>query len=1070
VRAGHERGDSRKRNGGGRGACARRLLSATALALFAGAVSGPSSAWAQSLDRRIRLSIGVVPVEEALRRVQRQTGVSIVFSPDQLKDRFSAGISGSLTPVQAVTGILRGTGLTLRRNGQQLIVTEVNPPTRTGDTLAAQAASTPPQQGARAPARSDPAMMIEEVVVTGSRLRTGFETATPVTMIQSGTLLAAAPNNVADALSQLPALGASVVGNTNSGGASGSTNGQSLMNLRNLGANRNLVLLNGRRVIATNTQNSVDINVMPQNLVSRIDIVTGGASAAYGSDAVAGVLNLVLDTDFVGMKGEAGGGVSSRYDLPNHKLSLAWGDTFAGERLHVIASTTYFNQNGTRIGDFMDRPWWDVQKSLIPNTTGSGPQNLIVDNLKASNGSDGGLIVNTLLRGTNFVGAAAVPMPFNYGYSPGTTFTSGGDGHTFNINFANDQWRMSHFVHGEYSLTDELRFYAEVGYSRAVADDPSQLPIETGARFQYTIYSENPFIPALTRAAMAANGITSFNLGRYLKEYEPMHVVSKVRVFRQAVGFAGDNLFDSYWNYDVSYSRGRSRQLLMQTNMPISRNMYAAADAVVHPVTGNIVCRSQYYDGDTFVPGGTGLDTGCRPINLFGTNSVAKELQPWTVGDAYKDLHLEQDVFAVSLSGDLGDDFGFDAGPISVATGFEYRTEKADQTVNPFSTTRVSFAGMRGGPPALNGQLGPYRFFNPQPFDGAYNVKEGFLELGIPLVNGAPWARALSTDLAVRYTDYSTSGGVTTWKVGGNYQPVPDIRFRGTVSRDIRAPNLLELFNTATQGSINATYPSSAGGTTVPAVTFTMGNPNLEPEKALTQTYGVVFTPTFFDGFQLSVDYYDIKIKGAIDIVPDQQTVDNCFMGVQGFCDKVILNAGALTILKPYLNLAVLENAGFDIEAKYDLELFAHPLQFSLLATHLTKSQSRAPGSVLLKTLGDTVNPRWRANLQLTYEVGAWELYVQERFIAKNLMDATKVEGIYVDENDVPAAFYTDVTLTYDLAMLGSDSQLYLTVTNVWDKMPPISLQPPTSFNRPTNRNVYEPFGRYFNMGLRFRF
>ncbi len=1068
MRAGHEWGNSSKRDGRRRSAAARRLL--PALALIVSTLVPQSPAWAQSLERRFRLSIGVVSVEEALRRVQQETGVSIVFSPDQLKDRFSAGISGSLTPVQAVTGLLRGTGLTLRRNGEQLIVTDVNPAPQIQEPLATKAAPREPPPSFHALARPDSAVMVEEVVVTGSRLRTGFETATPVTTIQAGTLLAAAPNNVADALSQLPALGASVVGNTNSGGASGSTNGQSLMNLRNLGANRNLVLLNGRRVIATNTQNSVDINVMPQNLVSRIDIVTGGASAAYGSDAVAGVLNLVLDTDFVGVKGEVGGGISSRYDLPNHKLSLAWGDTFAGDRLHIIASATYFNQNGTRIGDHMGRPWWDVQKSLIPNTTGSGPQNLIVDNLKASNGSDGGLIVNTLLRGTNFVGDGAVPTPFNYGYSPGTTFTSGGDGHSFNINFANDQWRMAHFVHGEYSLTDEFRFYAEFGYSRAVADDPSQLPIETGARFQYTIYGGNPFIPASIRSVMAANGIASFNLGRYLKEYEPMHVVSKVRVFRQAVGFEGDNLFDSYWNYDVSYSRGRSRQLLMQTNMPISRNMYAAADAVVHPVTGNIVCRSQYYDGDIFVPGGTGFDPGCRPINLFGANSVAKELQGWTVGDAYKDLHLEQDVFAFSLSGDLGDDLGFAAGPISVATGFEYRTEKADQAVNPFSTTRVSFAGMRGGPPALNGQLGPYRFFNPQPFDGAYNVKEGFLELGIPLIHGAPWARALSADLAVRYTDYSTSGGVTTWKVGGNYQPAPDIRFRGTLSRDIRAPNLLELFNTATQGSINATYPSSAGGTTVPAVTFTMGNLNLEPEKALTQTYGVVFMPTFFEGLQLSVDYYDIKIKGAIDIVPDQQTVDNCATGVPGFCDKVIFSAGALTILKPYLNLAVVENAGFDIEAKYDIELFERPLQLSLLATHLTKSQSRAPGSVLLKTLGDTVNPRWRANLQLTYEVGAWEFYVQERFIAKNLMDATKVEGVYVDENDVPAAFYTDMTVTYDLSAFGSDSQLYLTVTNVWDKMPPISLQPPTSFNRPTNRNVYEPFGRYFNMGLRFRF
>jgi len=207
---------------------------------------------------------------------------------------------------------------------------------------------------------------LEEVVVTGSRLTTGFETATPVTAITTEALIQAAPVNLADSLKQLPALAASASANqTGSGtGASGS-NSQNLLNLRNLGTNRNLVLLNGRRTVASNQNNSVDFNILPQNLVSRVDVVTGGASAAYGSDAVAGVVNLILDTEFVGLKGDLGAGISTFGDVPNYKASLAWGGTFAGDRLHVIASTQYARQDGTRVNEANGRDWWDRRGVLF---------------------------------------------------------------------------------------------------------------------------------------------------------------------------------------------------------------------------------------------------------------------------------------------------------------------------------------------------------------------------------------------------------------------------------------------------------------------------------------------------------------------------------------------------------------------------------------------------------------------------------------------------------------------------------------------------------------------------------
>lgn len=1052
----------------------KRLLSMTAICtgcvLAAMALDAPVHA--QSGVKRYSINIGIVSIEEGLRYIQQETGVRIAFSPDQLRRHSSRGVTGNLTAEEAISRLLEGTGFILKSDGDRLfVVVEMRPRAVEMQHLFSKTAAAGPsvqlQVAAAAPAEVPE---VEEVIVTGTRLTTGFETATPVTAITSDNLLAAAPNNLGDALKQLPALAVSALGSTTSAGTVGGANGQSLMNLRALGANRSLVLLSGRRVIATNQDNSVDLNVMPQNLISRVDVVTGGASAAYGSDAVAGVINLVLDTNFVGVKGELGGGISTYGDLPSMKGSLAWGDTFANDRLHVIASTQYYRQEGIGAQVPTGREWFDIPSGVIPNTTGSGPSNLVVRDVRSSVASNGGVITSTLLKGTQFL-AGGQPAPFNYGFSPGPVFQGGGDGHSLAFSFATDQWRWANFIHADYDLSDHATLYAEAGYSRAVVRDDANYLTQSGGQFAYTIFSGNPFIPSQIQAVMTANNITSFTLGRFLREYPVAQVYGNTRVFRQAVGVRGGNLFGADgWNYDASYSHGRVRQWLGQNNTPISRPMYAAADAVVHPITGQIVCRSQYYSGDTFVPGGTGLDPGCKPINLMGTNSVAPEAMAYTMGEYWKDLTLTQNVVQVSISGDLGDRFAFDAGPISLAAGIEYRTERAVQTSDPISQERIDFTGIRGGPVPINNRLGPFRYGNPQPFTGNYNVKEGFLEVGVPLARDAAWARSLSVDGAVRYTDYSTSGGVATWKVGVDYQVIDDLRFRGTVSRDIRAPNLRELYDGATQGGSNLLYPSSSNGTTTTGLTTTSGNPDLVPERALTQTYGLVFSPTFLQGLQLSVDYYKIKINGAIGTVSNQQTIDNCYAGVQLFCDNVRLVAGALFVQTPFLNLNVLENAGFDIEASYKADLFDNPLQITALATRLTKSSSQAPGAVPLSTLGDRRSPKWRANLQVHYNVGDLSIFLQQRFIDNVLADATRVEGVFVDNNQVPAVTYTDMTLTYKLEAFGAENEIYLTVNNLLDQDPPPVPVPPTNFIRPTDREVYEALGRFFNLGVRFRF
>jgi outer membrane receptor protein involved in Fe transport len=907
---------------------------------------------------------------------------------------------------------------------------------------------------------------LEEVVVTGSRLTTGFETATPVTAITTEALVQAAPVNLADSLKQLPALATSASANqTGSGtGASGS-NSQNLLNLRNLGTNRNLVLLNGRRTVASNQNNSVDFNILPQNLVSRVDVVTGGASAAYGSDAVAGVVNLILDTEFVGFKGDVGAGISTFGDVPNYKASLAWGGSFAGDRLHVIASTQWARQDGTRVNVPNGRDWWDKPWGLISNTTGSGPANLVLPDIRSSLISDGGLISSGPLKGTQFL-AGGVPAPFTYGYSTGSTWMSGGDGSWISYNLTGDQRRLANFGHATYDLNDSTQAYFELGFSKSNASDPNQKPINTGAGFGYTIFRDNAFLPASIAARMDAAGVTSFLLGRYMMEYPDVTIRTKTKVFRQAIGLKGDVFQD--WNYDVSYSHGRTNQLLAQDNLNIARPTYAAADAVVNPNTGQVVCRSQFWNGNTFVPGGTGLDPGCKPQNLFGPGSVDPTTIPYTIGDSWKRFTLDQHVFTATISGDLG--VGFDAGNVSLATGAEYRTEKVRQINDPISSQTIDFTGIRGGPAALNGRLGPFRFANFQPFGGEYNVKEIFAEVGIPLLAGLPMVEKLNSDFAVRYTDYSTSGGVTTWKAGADYQIVPDVRVRATVSRDIRAPNLLELYNSSTFNSQNQFYPSSTNGVATTVIQITSGNPDLVPERALTQTYGVVLTPTFLEGFNLSVDYYDIKIKGGIQTVGSQQTIDNCYLGVPGFCQYVTPVAGTVRVRSPFLNLSEIVNAGIDFEARYNTDLWGGDLTLGVLATRLTAAYTQALGGARIPTLGGDNDPKWRVNLRANYEYENWKLFVQERFIGPKLVSAQRVEGVFVDDNTVDPAFYTDVTVTYGFEAFGSNNEFYFSVNNVTNQEPPKDVGAPSSFVQPGNRTVYDFLGRYFNVGLRFKY
>ena len=895
--------------------------------------------------------------------------------------------------------------------------------------------------------------IVEEVVITGTRLPpNGFQTPTPVTATPAADLRAAAPNNLADALAQLPAFNANIRTENPVTAAALGYNGQNLLNLRNLGPNRTLVLLDGRRLPASNSLGSVDVNMLPQALVQRVDVVTGGASATYGSDAVAGVVNFIPDTHAEGLKADIQGGVSTHNDLPSGQLSLTYGHGFMHGRARLIASAEAATQNGVGPVGSNGRDWFDVAAGQIPNPAGGVPKVIVIPDIRNGLGTYGGLITSGPLKGTQFLPGGAT-APFTPGSIVGSTFQSGGDGARINIGFSPNQKRAVTFLHGEFDATDHLTLFAEAHYAYSRVDSDNFVNPHTGKSNQYTIFSGNAFLPAPVQGLMTANNISSFTLGRYELDFPLVQIDATTDMERAVLGGKG-KLADS-WLYDLSYSYGQTNQEISENNLTINRRLYAAADAVTN-AAGQIVCRSTL----------AGLDPGCVPLNLFGVGSPSAAAIHYVTGDSVKNLTIKQSVVAFNISGDLGEHLRLAAGPIGVATGLEYRHESADQTVDALSPQITDFTGVRGAPGSRQGRQGSFNFFNPLPLAGHYDIKEAYAELGVPVLNNRPFFHALNLDAAARYADYSQSGGVTTWKVGVNWQINSDVRLRLTKSEDIRGPNILELFDSGTQGSNNQVYQ----GKTTPALVLASGNSNLNPETARTLTYGVVYQPSYVPGLQMSLDYYDITINDAIGQRTAQQTIDQCAAGNQSLCSLITVTPqGTLIIYTPSLNLSVQKVAGYDFEAAYTKPLAGGRLSLRLLANHETIAYTQAPGSPPIPTLGESTTPSWRGNFQAGYQMDRWSGFVQERYIGHAVFNATYIEGVDTSNNTVPSIAYTDVTGTYAFGRKGGQQLLFLTVNNVFDKVPPVVTSNPTTFSTPTSL-AYDRIGRYFTAGVRFRF
>jgi outer membrane receptor protein involved in Fe transport len=871
-------------------------------------------------------------------------------------------------------------------------------------------------------------------VVTGSRIeRAGFSTPTPVTVLGAPMLVERAPSVLIDAIKLLPAARNTSTPTTASQ-TIGGTGGGSYINLRGLGPNRTLVLLNGQRMIPTTNIGTVDVAVLPQSLVKQIDIVTGGASAAYGSDAVAGVANLVLDTDFKGLRGNLEAGVSSRGDGGSRKASLAWGGDF-GERVHLVVGGEYYQSEEITARSRNDLFYTTGTVSNPAYTATNGQKPLIVaPYVYLNNMTLGGLILGGPLANTQFLPGGATAAYAPCGPVAGTSqvcSTQRNDLTMFQraVDLSAPQKRFSGYANLAFALSDRVKLHADFLYGESTTHFQS-VPPATAVLGGYSIKRDNAYLPAAVAAQMDAAKITSFSLGRYSEEFGNTQFARFTNVKRGSLALDAD--LGHGWKASAYAAYSESNYNWRYDNAPIPDLFNQGVDAVVNPANGQIVCRSTLT-----TPG-----NGCIPINLFGVGAPNVAAKAYAYGTALTFLRSTEFAAGASIS---GEPFSTWAGPVSIAGGAEYRRDTADQTVDAIQLAKRF---------AYNNQL---------PLSGQINVKEAYLETVIPLAKDMMLARTLELNGAVRVTNYSTSGTVTTWKVGGNYEPVEGLRFRVVRSRDIRAPNILELNSQQVVVGSATTAIDPRTNTLAQFPSYTSGNLFLKPEIANTFSAGVVLRPGFLPGFNLSLDYYKIRIADAIQTLSVQQTLNECQSGNTTICNFVTRDSsGALTsVTTPYANIAKIATSGFDLEASYRLRLGADSLELHVLGNYL-KEYAITLGTSRIDYAGDisVYNiPKWGWDLGTTYRHGGFTLNLDTRRIGSGKYSVAS--DSLIQNNDVSGVWYVDAGIEQSIKTQRGDLILYVRAENIFDQKPPLLF--------PVAGGNYDRVGPYVKFGARIK-
>jgi len=857
-----------------------------------------------------------------------------------------------------------------------------------------------------------------ELVITGSRIdRAGFDAPTPTTVLSGDALLQGDRPSIAQVLNDLPQFRASTSPVTN---FSGTASGSSPADLRGLGTTRTLTLLNGRRFTGAG-----DLNTVPQGLISRVEVVTGGASAAWGSGAVGGVVNILLNEKLEGLTIGAQSGVSSREDAFRYGFDASFGTKFADGAGHFMIGVQYMNDEGV-----LDR---DSRPNLGSTTLFSKPGGgrVIAQDVNYSNASVGGLITTGVLAGQTFERDGTL-RPFRFGSPNDGSSMVGGEGTSLRDETALSApyQRLNGYARASFELGD-AKLWVDGSYSRMWAEYPFYAESNRGGS-SITVSRDNPFLPKAVRDRLIAANQTSFRMGRVFEDYGYRTFGYTRETIDAAIGIDG-SFGGGKWRYSAYYGHGQLIDDRGYLNQKVDANFTRAIDVVAHPVTGAPICRVALTDPAT----------ACRPLNVFGEGNA----DPAAVAYAFSNTaHVRNttklDTAAISLR---GDPFSLWAGPVSVAIGAEARWESIESSgLDPISAARG------------------FTTFNFSELNGGFNVKEGFAEVAVPLLDQD--FSKLEFSAAGRYSHYSNTGSVNSWKLGLTNRVYSELLLRVSRSRDIRSGSLSELFTN--RSTTRSTVADGANGS-YEIITYGGGNQALDPEIGETTTAGVTWSPSSVPGLSLSVDYFDIRIKGAISTLSGQDIITRCANGNTALCGQIVRGSDnkIAHIFATFVNLAEYKTHGIDFEASYNLPLsklsaaWPGTLKFRGLATYVP-SLTTDDGVSKIEYAGEVGEalpfgtPKWRASGSLTYQDQTLSVDARLRYVAGGMWNSALKD---LENNAIKARTYVDLGARVTIDKL----TLSLNVNNLFDVDPPLTT---------TGQIHYDQIGRYFSTTAKIRF
>ena len=864
-----------------------------------------------------------------------------------------------------------------------------------------------------------------------------------------------------------------------------------------------MILIDGQRVVSSDVQgNTVDTGTIPQALIQRVDIVTGGASAAWGSDAVAGVVNFVINKNFSGFKFNGEYTNDENNDHRVFKSDVTWGDDFLSDRLHVEASASYLMAPDAA---FIQNKNWFETISLFPtNPATSSTTNPCVasnpcyhtpNNTGSATYAPGGLIASSggNFKNTVFLGLTGTPAVWN----PGVQW----DGNCYNCGYNKSSatedgligvpyHSFTFFGYANYRITSDLTASVQLNYGNLgeqnINSDLQKVNTITARQSLYSVHHRGADVDGNdwgcadwhSTLSVGTNNLEGCDLEHpTIDGLEGCMVADGENILRRQMGravFTLNGTLGEDWGWTAYAQTGQMREGEVEPGDALNTNYANAVDAVVVTTAnrgtsglalGQITCRSTIANPTN----------GCVPLNIFGTapvpSNVLSYIDPGRQNKQSQDSgHWvnNQQVISASMQGTLP--WGFEAGRAAVAFGGEYHLQQERAIADPLGLGPI--AGWQNG--------------NFTQFSGEYSVEEGFAEVDVPILKNNI-VQSLDGTMAGRITNYSTSGVVETWKLGLQSQVNDDIKLRTTWSTDIRAPDLFELFTPASFAHNTGIDPKT--GKSVSLYTGNAGNPNLVPEVATTVSGGVVLTPQFIPGLSMSLDWYSIVIKGAIFTAGTTAVEAQCALGVALYCSELHYAGGpngltpdplaplatpdypgALVVaVNAPLNAASQTTSGLDFQSDYTTDLFNGNLALHLVGNYTDTFTQSALGLTyegagsLSASAPYTGNVKLHFNLAATYSEGPWSGTIQGRFVGPAKLNIYWQNGINVDNNDIPWVAYLDLRGSYKW---NDHIQLYGTVNNVNDSPPP--LIPSAVGGLGTNTQIYDGQGRTYTFGVRY--